>query len=129
MIQENHNSMRCNQTQTSVAAPAPTATALYFYLSSLMTAFVIGSAILIFIAGDVSAQTPEAATSAEQVAPRYSAEDVKRAFGFMDSDNDGKVSREEAKLFRKVTQYFDEADTNKDGFLSLEEFDKAMNKP
>ena len=94
-----------------------------------MTAFVVGSAILIFIAGDVRAQTPDNQPDAEQVAPRYSAEDVKRAFGFMDSDNDEKVSRDEAKLFRKVTQYFDEADTNKDGFLSLEEFNKAMNKP
>ena len=108
---------------------APSTKTLYLYLSSLLAAFVAGSAILIFIAGNVHAQTPEAASSTEQVAPRHSAADVKRAFDFMDANQDGKVSRDEAKLFRKVTQYFDGADTDHDGFLSLEEFDKAMNKP
>lgn len=60
-------------------------------------------------------------------APRYAANDLERAFGFMDSDHDGKVSRQEASGFRGVAKNFDRADTNHDGFLSREEFDTAMN--
>ncbi len=47
----------------------------------------------------------------------------------MDKNRDGKVSRDEASSFRGVARHFDEADTNKDGFLSREEFEKAMNRP
>jgi len=60
-------------------------------------------------------------------APRYSASELERAFSFMDSNRDGKVSREEASGFRGVAKNFDRADTNHDGFLSREEFDTAMN--
>ena len=59
--------------------------------------------------------------------PRYAASDLERAFGFMDGDHDGKVSRQEASGFRGVARNFDRADTNQDGFLSREEFDTAMN--
>lgn len=45
----------------------------------------------------------------------------------MDGNHDGKLSREEASGFRGVAKHFDQADTNKDNFLSPEEFDKAMN--
>ncbi len=45
----------------------------------------------------------------------------------MDSNHDGKVSREEASGFRGVAKHFDEADTNHDNALSRGEFDKAMN--
>ncbi len=60
-------------------------------------------------------------------APRYAANDLERAFGFMDGDHDGKVSRQEASGFRGVAKNFDRADSNQDGFLSREEFDTAMN--
>ena len=77
------------------------------------------------------ADAPAAATAdaaaAEMSAPRYSASDLERAFGFMDGNRDGKVSREEASGFRGVAKNFDRADTNQDGFLSREEFDAAMN--
>jgi Ca2+-binding EF-hand superfamily protein len=46
----------------------------------------------------------------------------------MDKTGDGKVSRDEASNFRGVSKHFDEADVNKDGFLSREEFDNAMNR-
>ena len=78
-----------------------------------------------------NADAPAAATAdaaaAETSAPRYSASDLERAFGFMDGNGDGKVSREEASGFRGVAKNFDRADTNQDGFLSREEFDAAMN--
>lgn len=79
------------------------------------------------------ADSPAAAASgaaAAQVpapAPRYAASDLERAFGFMDGDRDGKVSRQEASGFRGVAKNFDRADTNQDSFLSREEFDTAMN--
>ena len=68
-----------------------------------------------------------AAASAESAEPRYSARDIERAFSFMDSDRDGKISREEASGFRGVARHFDEADLNKDKFLSREEFENALN--
>ncbi len=80
-------------------------------------------------ASQQAAQPATAASAAETppAAPRYSATDLKLAFSYMDSNLDDKVSREEAAGFRGVARHFDQADTNKDNFLSREEFDKAMN--
>ena len=61
--------------------------------------------------------------------PKYSAKDMERAFSFMDVNKDGKVSRAEAAGFRNVAKHFDAADSNKDNFLSLEEFGNALNRP
>ena len=72
------------------------------------------------------AEAPPAPTTA---APRYSARDIERAFGFIDANKDGKISREEASGFRNVAKYFDAADVNKDDALSLEEFGSALNQP
>lgn len=61
--------------------------------------------------------------------PRYSATDIERAFNFMDANKDRQLSRQEAAGFRQVAKYFDAADTNKDGVLSLSEFGNALNRP
>ena len=61
--------------------------------------------------------------------PRYSTTDVERAFNFMDANKDRQLSRQEAAGFRQVAKYFDAADTNKDGMLSLSEFGNALNQP
>lgn len=74
-----------------------------------------------------AATSGAAAAQVPAPAPRYAASDLERAFGFMDGDRDGKVSRQEASGFRGVAKNFDRADTNQDGFLSREEFDTAMN--
>ena len=74
-----------------------------------------------------AATSGAAAAQVPAPGPRYAASDLERAFGFMDGDRDGKVSRQEASGFRGVAKNFDRADTNQDGFLSREEFDTAMN--
>ena len=75
------------------------------------------------------ATAPAAAAAAPLTAPapKYAAQDVERAFGFIDANHDGKISREEAMRFKNVTKYFDAADLNKDNFLSASEFDNALN--
>lgn len=73
------------------------------------------------------ASQPSAAAASPT--PKYAARDLERAFSFMDKDNNGKVSRDEASNFRGVSKHFDEADTNKDNMLSREEFERAMNGP
>jgi len=86
------------------------------------------------IATQAHAQTPEpaaaasAATSASPTVTYYDPKDLERAFKFMDKTGDGKVSRDEASNFRGVSKHFDEADLNKDNFLSQEEFNNAMNR-
>lgn len=40
----------------------------------------------------------------------------------MDTNGDGKISREEAAQSKGLTKHFDQIDTNKDGFLTREEF-------
>ncbi|MEO8023554.1 EF-hand domain-containing protein [Polaromonas sp.] len=60
-------------------------------------------------------------------APKYATKDIERAFAFIDSNKDGKLSREEASGFRGVARHFDEADANKDNTLSREEFHSALN--
>lgn len=70
--------------------------------------------------------TSVVSTASAATEPRYSAGDIARAFGFMDTNKDGKISREEASGFRGVARHFDEADTNKDSALSHQEFESAL---
>jgi hypothetical protein len=94
------------------------------------------AAVAALLATQANAQAPEpaaaasapAATPAAPAVVYYDPKDLERAFKFMDKTGDGKVSRDEASNFRGVSKHFDEADLNKDGFLSREEFDNAMNR-
>ena len=67
-------------------------------------------------------------TASASTEPRYTTGDITRAFSFMDTNKDGKISREEASGFRGVARHFDEADTNKDSALSHQEFESALNQ-
>ena len=60
--------------------------------------------------------------------PKYSAADIKTIFSYLDRNGDGNISKDEAVSFKGVARNFDRADTNKDGMLSLEEFEFAMNR-
>jgi Ca2+-binding EF-hand superfamily protein len=47
---------------------------------------------------------------------------IEAAFAKVDSNNDGKLSREEAAAFPDFALKFDALDRNKDGLLNLDEF-------
>ena len=76
--------------------------------------------------------TATAASSASTTAtanpgPKYSAQDVDRVFKYLDTNRDGKISREEAAAFKNIASHFDSAYTDKDNFLTHDEFDNAVN--
>ncbi|MBA3595117.1 MAG: EF-hand domain-containing protein [Pseudomonadota bacterium] len=97
----------------------------------LGTGLALGAAALL-PAARAQAQTPPP-SAAPVVAPvtapakpKYTVAQIAQAFAFIDSNKNGKLSREEAAGFRGVARHFDKADTNKDGELSRKEFEKAL---
>lgn len=98
---------------------------------ALLLSVSMAAALLAMNAQAQAIDTPAPAApeipAAQAPASRYDASDLERAFNFMDSNHDGKLSREEAAGFRGVARHFDQADTDRDNFLSRDEFDKAMN--
>lgn len=120
--------MKQPTTHTTHTAP----TAFAFGLKHPRLGMLAAAAALLTTQALAQAQTAEPAAAASAPAQPtlvyYETKDLERAFKFMDKTGDGKVSRDEASNFRGVSKHFDEADVNKDNFLSREEFDNAMNK-
>lgn len=65
------------------------------------------------------AQTPDADTP--HPAPSKGEAKAQRDFKMLDFNGDGKLSRTEVQLFPRLAAAFDDADTDKDGFVSYEE--------
>lgn len=56
------------------------------------------------------------------------AQDAAVVFAALDTNHDGKISRQEAQKNPVVSRIFDQADKNHDGFLSKAEFEAAFGK-
>lgn len=67
----------------------------------------------------VLAQTP--APQAPQAALTKGEIKAQREFRMLDFNGDGKLSRREVQLFPRLAAAFDDADTDKDGYVSYEE--------
>ena len=100
----------------------------------LMMGMLTLTAAAALIATAAHAQTDTAAPPHAPVtpasaapSPKYSAQDVDRVFNYLDTNRDGKISREEAAAFKNIASHFDGADANKDNFLTHAEFDNAVN--
>ena len=80
------------------------------------------------------AANAQAHTQVAQVLPvvplaqnQYGQQEIDHAFSLIDTDSNGRLSRSEAIAFRKVANYFDRADSNRDETLSPQEFAAALN--
>ena len=73
----------------------------------------------------VFAVTAQAA-SPQSAVPEEPAQDAPAAFGHIDRDQDGFVSRTEVGTLSGVGQNFDAADANQDGKLDQQEFTQAI---
>ena len=65
------------------------------------------------------AQAPDADTPPS--APTKGEAKAQREFKMLDFNGDGKLSRTEVQLFPRLATAFDDADTDKDGYVSYEE--------
>ena len=65
------------------------------------------------------AQPP--APQAPSSAPTKGEIKAQREFNLLDFNGDGKLSRHEVQLFPRLAAAFDDADTDKDGYVSYEE--------
>lgn len=81
-------------------------------------------------AGSVSsaASAAQAPAPAAGALPAFNESNFGMAFNYIDADKNGQISREEASRFRGVARNFDAADVNRDGVLSRQEFDNAMQR-
>lgn len=125
---QNPSPARSDATRIADTRTASTVAPAFFVLG---TALALGTAVLVFAAGaQAQGAQPAAATSAvaapAPAEPKYTVAQIAQAFSFIDSNKDGKLSREEAAGFRGVARHFDEADINKDGVLSRDEFESAL---
>ena len=71
--------------------------------------------------GAAQAQVPAAAATEPQATLSKGEVKAMREFKMLDFNGDGKLSRSEVKLFPRLANAFDEADTNHDGYVSYEE--------
>jgi hypothetical protein len=72
-----------------------------------------------------SAATPDAAVQ-RPATPPQAPPDVGAIFDKLDTDHDGKLTREEAQAHPTVLAHFDDADANHDGVVTKEEFMAAF---
>lgn len=75
--------------------------------------------------GTAAAVRAQTAPGAAIPSNRATSQDLEAAFKRADLNQDGKLSRQEAERFPAVAQRFEQIDSNRDTFLSLEEFSQA----
>ena len=77
--------------------------------------------------GTAAALHAQPAPGAAIPANRATPQDLEAAFKRADVNQDGKLSRQEAERFPAVAQRFEQIDSNRDSFISLDEFSRAAN--
>lgn len=77
--------------------------------------------VLLTSAFILPAARAEGQAAAAEAAPTQGEIKAQREFKLLDFNKDGKLSRSEVALFPRLAAAFDEADTDKDGFVSYDE--------
>lgn len=87
----------------------------------MKTIFLAWGAAALMGCGLASAQAPVTPPPAETEGLSKGEAKAIREFKMLDFNGDGKLSRSEVKLFPRLSNAFDEADSDHDGFVSYEE--------
>lgn len=87
----------------------------------MKTIFLAWGAAALMGCGLTFAQTPVTPPPADTESLSKGELKAMREFKMLDFNGDGKLSRSEVKLFPRLANAFDEADTDHDGFVSYEE--------
>lgn len=77
-------------------------------------------------AADRGERPTDGPVQATPVNARAGSRSADAAFNRADTNGDGRLNREEAEHFPALSQRFDVIDTNRDSFLSREEFNQAV---
>ncbi len=98
---------------------------------ALLAALTVGTALAAHAqtpdTGGTRPSTPMANPSPQSTpGPMAPAKNAEAIFVRADVNKDGKLSRQETARFPAVEQRFDDIDTNKDQFVSREEFEAAL---
>jgi hypothetical protein len=99
------------------------------WLASLCVAAGVSGAVAVAAEAQpqASVSTPQSASAPIEARPQSQAALTKgeikamREFKMLDFNGDGKLSRTEVKLFPRLANAFDDADTDHDGYVSYEE--------
>ncbi|MBV8248898.1 MAG: EF-hand domain-containing protein [Comamonas sp.] len=95
----------------------------------LFSALTFGSTGAVLAQNMAHPSRERVATVAANVQPASNAANSARAaFQRADANHDGQLSAEEARHLPAVSQRFEEMDTDRNGQLSLAEFDKGIQK-
>lgn len=132
-------SLRCNDSFFNCKGTVSMTTSVFHFIPNfeirsvaLLTALTVGAALGAHAQGADTGtlKAPSGSgTPSVQSAPSPSGpttQEVGAAFTRADANRDGKLSRQEAVRFPAVEQRFDQIDTNKDQFVSREEFEVAL---
>ena len=91
--------------------------------SSLCSCALFGTAALLLVP-QAGAQTAKPASAPQAAASQPMSKGEAKAireFQMLDMNGDGKLSRKEVALIPRLAAAFDDADTNKDNYVSLDE--------
>ena len=93
------NTLQHSSTKMSVKKPPQPRVAYYFYIAGVLVSMLAATVLV-----TAEAQTQDGQATDAPAKVRYSASDVMRAFGFIDTNQDGKMSREEASGVRNIAK-------------------------
>ena len=91
----------------------------------LLSALVVGAASTAYAQSTVAPLAGSAQGGAATSAASAATRDLDVAFAKADANKDGKLDKKEAQMMPAVAERFEQLDTNSDGFISREEFNKA----
>ncbi len=116
-------SLPTHQANSRTAQPMPAVRTMVVCSFAAAALFAASQAAHAQTAAPAAAPPAPAATQAPR---QFTSTEVNAAFDRADDNHDARLTRAEAERFPEVAKRFEQIDTNRDTFISREEFNKAV---